>query len=150
MLPLSPPDWLAEGHCAYFIAEIVDMLEVDSFYARYGGGGRRISPCDPRMLLKVLARRKTLIRIWVPQMPVLHVVFLALLYAEVPNELLNPGQTASEVGPYKEKPRRRCCGTIATCWRGRFLSAAIVGRIRRSAGGVWSASTSGMWTSWPG
>ena len=34
LLPPSPSDWLAEGHLAYFIAEIVDTLEVDGFYAR--------------------------------------------------------------------------------------------------------------------
>jgi transposase len=54
LLPPSPSDWLAEGHLAYFIAEIVDTLDVDSFYARYEGDGRRNSPYDPRMLLKVL------------------------------------------------------------------------------------------------
>src|SRR5712664_2332602 len=54
LLPPSPSDWLAEGHLAYFIAEIVDTLEVDGFYAPYEGDGRRNSPYDPRMLLKVL------------------------------------------------------------------------------------------------
>jgi len=54
LLPPSPSDWLAEGHLAYFIAEIVDTLDVNSFYARYEGDGRRNSPYDPRMLLKVL------------------------------------------------------------------------------------------------
>ena len=28
LLPPSPSDWLAEGHLAYFIAEMVDTLEV--------------------------------------------------------------------------------------------------------------------------
>ncbi len=54
LLPPSPSDWLAEGHLAYFIGEIVDTLEVDGFYAKYEGDGRRNSPYDPRMLLKVL------------------------------------------------------------------------------------------------
>src|SRR6516164_6265663 len=54
LLPPSPSDWLAEGHLAYFIAEIVDTLDMESFYARYEGDGRRNSPYDPRMLLKVL------------------------------------------------------------------------------------------------
>jgi transposase len=54
LLPPSPSDWLAEGDLAYFIAEMVDTLEVDGFYAQYEGGGRRNSPYDPRMLLKVL------------------------------------------------------------------------------------------------
>ncbi len=30
LLPPSPSDWLAEGHLTYFIAEIVDTLEVDA------------------------------------------------------------------------------------------------------------------------
>ena len=54
LLPPSPSDWLAQGHLAYFITEIVDTLEVDGFYACYEGDGRRNSPYDPRMLLKVL------------------------------------------------------------------------------------------------
>src|ERR1039458_3602617 len=54
LLPPSPSDWLGEGHLAYFLSEIVDTLEVDGFYARYEGDGRRNSPYDPRMLLKVL------------------------------------------------------------------------------------------------
>ena len=54
LLPPSPSDWLGEGHLAYFVAEIVDTLEVDGFYARYEGDGRRNNPYDPRMLLKVL------------------------------------------------------------------------------------------------
>jgi transposase len=54
LLPPCPSNWLAEGHLAYFIAEIVDTLDVDTFYARYEGDGRRNSPYDPRMLLKVL------------------------------------------------------------------------------------------------
>jgi transposase len=54
LLPPSPSDMLAEGHPAYFIAEIVDTWDVDSFYAHYEGDGRRESQYDPRMLLKVL------------------------------------------------------------------------------------------------
>jgi transposase len=54
LLRPSPSDWLAEGHLAYFIGEIVDTLEVGGFYARYEGDGRRNSSYDPRMLLKVL------------------------------------------------------------------------------------------------
>jgi len=54
LLPPSLSDWLAKGHLAYFISEIVDALDVKSFYARYEGDGRRNSPYDPRMMLKVL------------------------------------------------------------------------------------------------
>ena len=53
-MPPSPKDWLEEGHLAYFIADVVDTLDVNCFYAPYEGDGRRNSPYDPRMLLKVL------------------------------------------------------------------------------------------------
>jgi transposase len=53
LLP-SPSHWLPEGHLAYFISDVVEDLEVQPFYARYEGDGRRNSPYDPRMLLKVL------------------------------------------------------------------------------------------------
>jgi len=54
LLPPSPADWLPEGHLAYYIAEVVDQLDLTSFYARYEGDGRRNSPYDPGLLLKVL------------------------------------------------------------------------------------------------
>jgi len=54
LLPPSPADWLSEGHLAYYVAEVVDQLDLTSFYARYEGDGRRNSPYDPSMLLKVL------------------------------------------------------------------------------------------------
>ena len=41
------------GPSGLFHFGIVDTLEVDGFYARYEGDGRRNSPYDPRMLLKV-------------------------------------------------------------------------------------------------
>jgi len=41
LLPPSPSDWLAEGHLAYFIAEMVDTLEVDGFYAEHEGSKRK-------------------------------------------------------------------------------------------------------------
>jgi transposase len=53
LLPPSLSNWLPEGHLAYFISDVVDDLEVQPFYARYEGDGRRNSPYDPRMLLKV-------------------------------------------------------------------------------------------------
>jgi len=35
LLPPSPSEWLAEGHLAYSIADIVYTLEMDCFYAPY-------------------------------------------------------------------------------------------------------------------
>ncbi|MGH7483542.1 MAG: IS1182 family transposase [Longimicrobiales bacterium] len=54
LLPPSPKDWLPEGHLAYFISETVDRLELRRFYLRYEGDGRRNSPFNPRMMVKVL------------------------------------------------------------------------------------------------
>lgn len=54
LLPPSPSEWLSEDHLAYFIAEMVDQLDLTAFYARYEGDGRRNSPYEPSMMLKVL------------------------------------------------------------------------------------------------
>jgi transposase len=39
---------------AYFISETVDALDLSAFYEPYEGDGRRNSPYDPRMMLKLL------------------------------------------------------------------------------------------------
>jgi transposase len=54
LLPPSPRDWLPEGHLAYFISDTVDTLDLNAFYKPYEGDGRRNSPYEPRMLVKVL------------------------------------------------------------------------------------------------
>jgi len=54
LLPPSPRDWLPEGHLAYFISDTVDSLDLSAFYESYEGDGRRNSPFDPRMMVKVL------------------------------------------------------------------------------------------------
>src|SRR5687767_12632002 len=54
LLPPSPRDWLPEGHLAYFISDTVDSLDLSAFYEPYEGDGRRNSPFDPRMMVKVL------------------------------------------------------------------------------------------------
>jgi len=54
LLPPSPRDWLPEGHLAYFISDTVDSLDLGAFYEPYEGDGRRNSPFDPRMMVKVL------------------------------------------------------------------------------------------------
>src|SRR5262249_8210656 len=43
-----------EDHLAYFVIEVIDRLDLQSFYARYEGDGRRNQPFDPAMLVKVL------------------------------------------------------------------------------------------------
>lgn len=54
LLPTSLAEWLPEDHLAYFISDTVDALDLDAFYARYEGDGRRRQPFEPRMMIKVL------------------------------------------------------------------------------------------------
>ena len=54
---LLPPDlseWLPEEHLAYHVSDLVDALDLGAFYAPYAGDGRRNSPYEPGMLVKVL------------------------------------------------------------------------------------------------
>jgi len=57
LLPPSLGEWLPEGHLAYFISDVVEELDLVAFYAPYQGDGRRKSPYEPRMMLKM--RKKT-------------------------------------------------------------------------------------------
>jgi transposase len=54
LLPPSPSEWLPEDHLVYFVSEIIDRLDLQKFYARYEGDGRRNQPYDPALLVKVL------------------------------------------------------------------------------------------------
>ena len=56
MLLLAPSlrDWLPEGHLADHVSDLVEGLDLTAFYAPYEGDGRRKSPYEPRMMLKVL------------------------------------------------------------------------------------------------
>ena len=54
---LLPPDvreWLAEGHLAHHVSDLVDGLDLTVFYAPYAGDGRRNAPYSPRMMVKIL------------------------------------------------------------------------------------------------
>ena len=54
---LLPPDlreWVPEGHLAQHVSDLVDAVDLSAFYGRYRGDGRRNSPYDPRMMVKVL------------------------------------------------------------------------------------------------
>ena len=55
LLPPSLAEWLPENHLVYFVSEIIDGLNLQIFYARYEGDGRRNQPFDPAMLVKVLS-----------------------------------------------------------------------------------------------
>ena len=54
LLPPSLREWLPQGHLAYFINDVIDVLDLSVFYAPYEGDGRRNAPFEPRMMLKVL------------------------------------------------------------------------------------------------
>jgi transposase len=54
LLPPSPSEWLPENHLVYFISDIIDRLDLQKFYARYEGDGRRNQPYDPALLVKVM------------------------------------------------------------------------------------------------
>lgn len=54
LLPPSVSEWLPENHLAYFVSETIDRLDLQKFYERYEGDGRRNQPYNPAMLAKVL------------------------------------------------------------------------------------------------
>ena len=54
LLPADLEEWLPEGHLAHHVDDIVDSLDLGALYAPYQGDGRRNSPFEPRMMLKVL------------------------------------------------------------------------------------------------
>ena len=56
LLLLSPDlrEWLAPGHLAHHVSDLVDALDLNAFYAPYEGDGRRNAPYEPSMMVKVL------------------------------------------------------------------------------------------------
>ena len=54
LLPQRLQDWLPQDHLVYFISDIVDELDLSAFHIRYQGDGRRKSPFDPQLMVKVL------------------------------------------------------------------------------------------------
>ena len=54
LLPQDLREWVPEGHLAHHVSDLVDALDLDAFYAPYEGDGRRNSPYDPKMMVKVL------------------------------------------------------------------------------------------------
>ena len=54
LLQPSLREWLPDGHLSYFISDVVEELDLRAFYKRYEGDGRRKTPFEPRMMLKVL------------------------------------------------------------------------------------------------
>ena len=56
LFPVSPRDWLPDGHLVHFISDTVDELDLSAFLAKYSDreDGRGSLAYHPRMLLKVL------------------------------------------------------------------------------------------------
>ena len=56
ILLLAPDlrEWVPEGHLSHQVSDLVDSLDLVSFYAPYEGDGRRNAPYEPSMMLKVL------------------------------------------------------------------------------------------------
>ena len=54
LMPPALQDWLPAGHLAHHVSDLVDGLDLGVFYAPYEGDGRRKSPYEPSMMLKVL------------------------------------------------------------------------------------------------
>lgn len=54
LLPQDLREWVPEGRLAHHVSDLVDALDLGPFYAPYEGDGRRNSPYDPRMMVKVL------------------------------------------------------------------------------------------------
>ena len=54
LLALDLRDWVAPGHLAHHVSDLVDALDLSAFYAPYEGDGRRNAPYEPSMMLKIL------------------------------------------------------------------------------------------------
>lgn len=54
LLPPAPCDWLPEDHLAYFLADLVEELNLQPILATYGGVRRGTAPYHPQLLVKVL------------------------------------------------------------------------------------------------
>ena len=54
LMPPALQDWLPGGHLVHHVSDLVDGLDLGVFYAPYEGDGRRKSPYEPLMMVKVL------------------------------------------------------------------------------------------------
>ena len=52
LFPPSPHDWLPPDHPAYFVNEVVELLDLSAIYDSYGGL-RGQPPYNPVMMVKV-------------------------------------------------------------------------------------------------
>ena len=54
LMPPSFRDWLPEDHLAWFVADVVDALDLSAFYASYRDDGHGGATYDPALMLAVL------------------------------------------------------------------------------------------------
>ena len=54
LVPPSLKEWMAPDDLAFFVDELVEEMDLHSFYAPYLGDGRRNRPYDPAMMVRVL------------------------------------------------------------------------------------------------
>lgn len=54
LFPVSPRDWLPEGHLAFFVSETVDQLDLRELESAYREEGKGALAYHPGMMLKVL------------------------------------------------------------------------------------------------
>jgi transposase len=54
LLPPDLRDWLPEGHLAWFILDVIDQLDLASFYRQHRNDGHGHPAYDPKLLLGVL------------------------------------------------------------------------------------------------
>lgn len=54
LMPPSVTDWLPEGHLAWFIVDVVEVLDLSAFYRSYRDDGRGGATYDPALMLAVL------------------------------------------------------------------------------------------------
>ena len=54
LMPVSLYDWLPKDHLAYFIADVVDHLDLSGIMRRYENEERGYPPYHPQMMVKVL------------------------------------------------------------------------------------------------
>jgi len=54
LLPPSPQDWLPEDHLAYQVIDVINEIDLSTFYSAYGNDGRGAPPLSPRMMCTLL------------------------------------------------------------------------------------------------
>jgi transposase len=54
LLPMSMRDWLAEGHLAWFVIDVVAQIDTSAFHARHPNDGPGRPAYDPDLMLALL------------------------------------------------------------------------------------------------